>query len=101
MGREQVDVIAYLKVTFKGSPETAATTEGGGPSGICPQPRKTKRAPGKFRKMTNPLPENAANIKAGESLFQQTAQPLACLNCHGVKGDGQGPMGAALNPRPR
>ena len=95
------DVIAYLKVTFKGSPETAVAPAGGGPSGVCPQPRKTKRAPGKFRKMITPLPENSANIKAGETLFQHTAQPLACMNCHGVKGDGQGPMGAALNPRPR
>ena len=51
--------------------------------------------------MTNPLTANADNIKAGETLFQKTAQPLACMNCHGVKGDGNGPMGAALNPRPR
>ena len=95
------DVIAYLKATFKGAPEMAAATTTGGPSGVCPQPRKTKRAPGKFRKMTNPLTSNEANIKAGETLFQQTAQPLACMNCHGTKGDGQGPMGAALDPRPR
>ena len=95
------DVIAYLKATFKGVPEMAAATTGDGPSGVCPQPRKTKRAPGKFRNMTNPLPGDASNIKAGETLFQQTAQPLACMNCHGTKGDGQGPMGAALDPRPR
>ncbi len=95
------DVIAYLKATFKGVPEMAAATAEGGPSGVCPQPRKTKRAPGNFRKRTNPLPANQANVKAGETLFQQTAQPLACVNCHGAKGDGQGPMGAALNPPPR
>ncbi len=95
------DVIAYLKATFKGAPAMAAAASGGGPSGVCPQPRKTKRAPGKFRKMTNPLPATSANIKAGENLFQRTAQPLACMNCHGTKGDGQGPMGAALDPRPR
>lgn len=95
------DVIAYLKATFKGGPEMAAAATGDGPSGVCPQPRKTKRAPGKFRKMENPLPANAVNIKAGETLFQQTAQPLACMNCHGVKGDGNGPMGSALDPRPR
>ena len=95
------DVMAYMKATFKGATEaTAAATESGS-SGVCPEPRKTKRAPGKFRKMTNPLPANAANVKAGETLFQRTAQPLACFNCHGAKGDGQGPMGAALNPPPR
>ena len=95
------DVMAYLKATFKGVPEMEAATTGGGPSGVCPQPRKTKRVPGKFRNMTNPLPANASSIKAGETLFQRTAQPLACFNCHGAKGDGQGPMGAALNPPPR
>ncbi len=95
------DVIAYLKATFKGVPDMTSATTGRGPSGVCPQPRKTKRAPGKFQNMTNPLPANAANVKAGETLFQQTAQPLACFNCHGTKGDGQGPMGAALHPPPR
>ena len=74
---------------------------GDGPSGVCPQPRKTVRAPGKFRRMQNPLPATPDNIKAGETLFQQTAQPIACMNCHGTKGDGQGTMGAALNPPPR
>ena len=51
--------------------------------------------------MQNPLPQNATNVKAGETLFQQTAKPLACMNCHGTQGDGQGPMGAALDPSPR
>jgi len=95
------DVIAYLKVTFKGVPELAESIAGEGPSGVCLQPRKTVRAPGKFRKMPNPLPSTPANIKSGETLFQQTAQPIACMNCHGTNGDGQGPMGAALNPHPR
>lgn len=95
------DVIAYLKATFKGAPEMAEAKTGGGPVGVCPQPRRTRSAPGNFRNLSNPLPANAANVKAGETLYQQTAQPLACMNCHGVKGDGQGPMGAALDPRPR
>ena len=95
------DVMAYLKVTFKGVPQLAEADKGDGPGGVCPQPRKTARAPGKFRKMQNPLSSTADNIKAGETLFQQTAQPIACMNCHGNKGDGQGPMGAALSPLPR
>ena len=95
------DVIAYLKVTFKGGTVVAHVGGGNGPSGVCPQPRKTKNAPGKFRKMDNPLPQNSENVKAGEILFQQTAKPLACMNCHGAQGDGQGPMGAAFDPRPR
>jgi mono/diheme cytochrome c family protein len=95
------DVIAYLKATFKGGAEVAKVAGGNGPSGVCPQPRNTRRAPGKFRKMQNPLSENAENVKAGEILFQETAKPLTCMNCHGTQGDGQGPMGAALNPPPR
>ncbi len=95
------DVIAYLKATFKGGTQVASAAGGSGPSGVCPQPRKTKRAPGKFRKMTNPLPQSQKNIKAGEKLYHETAQPLACKQCHGERGDGNGPMGAALNPHPR
>ncbi len=95
------DVMAFLNATFKDVPESASAGTETGSSGVCPQPRSTKRAPGTFRNMTNPVPANAANVKAGEILFQQTAQPLACFNCHGIKGDGQGPMGAALNPPPR
>ena len=95
------DVIAYLKATFKSGTQVASAAGGFGPSGVCPQPRKTRRAPGKFRSMQNPLPQNTINVKAGETLFQLTAKPLACMNCHGAKGDGQGPMGAALDPRPR
>lgn len=95
------DVIAYLKATFKGVSGPTGVTVGKGPSGVCPQPRRTKQAPGRFRNMTNPLPATPEHIKAGERLFQETAKPLACMNCHGVQGDGQGPMGAALDPRPR
>jgi len=95
------DVMAYLKATFKGAPATEQATHGGGPSGVCPQPRKTKRAPGKYRKMVNPLPPSKANFKFGKRLFLETATPLACKECHGLPGDGQGPLGASLNPHPR
>jgi mono/diheme cytochrome c family protein len=99
------DVIAYMKATFKGEPQVAqaqtATGADGGPSGVCPQPRKTATAPEEYLKMTNPLPASAANVKAGKTLFLQTATPLACAQCHGEKGDGQGIMGAALVPPPR
>lgn len=94
------DVIAYLKTTFKGGPQVA-TTGGSKASGVCPQPRNTKRAPGTFRKMTNPLEASQEHIKAGKTLFHETAMPLACKQCHGEKGDGHGPMGGALNPHPR
>jgi mono/diheme cytochrome c family protein len=98
------DVMAYLNATFKGGEQVAQAEtgkDGGAPSGVCPQPRKTAKAPEEFSKMTNPLPASQATIKAGKTLFLQTAKPLACAQCHGEKGDGQGIMGAALIPPPR
>ncbi|RMH02756.1 MAG: hypothetical protein D6704_13640 [Nitrospirae bacterium] len=97
------DVIAYLRATFKGKPEAQAAQLGkqGVPSGVCPQPRQTRRAPPEFQQLKNPLPITKANIQAGKRLFLETAKPLACKQCHGEKGDGQGPLGAALVPPPR
>ena len=40
--------------------------------------------------MKNPLPADAANIKAGADLYNKKAKPIACKTCHGVKGDGKG-----------
>ena len=93
------DVIAYLKVTFKGIPEVPAAA--GGQSGACVQPRKTAKAPDAFLTKTNPLSSSAGAIKAGKELFLKTAQPVACVMCHGEQGDGKGLMGAALMPPPR
>lgn len=94
------DVIAYLRATFKGAPEAAAVS-GGAPSGVCPQPRKTVKAPGEFLSKTNPLPASADMVQAGKALFLQNAQPVACAMCHGKEGNGQGFMGAGLVPQPR
>ncbi len=97
------DVMAYLKATFKGGSEVAqpAVGSGSGPTGVCPQPRKTTHAPQEFLAKANPLPHSDATIQAGKTLFLQTAQPVACAMCHGDKGNGQGFMGAALVPPPR
>ncbi|MFO0700824.1 MAG: c-type cytochrome [Nitrospira sp.] len=93
------DVIAYLKVTFKGVPDVAAAA--GGQGGACVQPRKTVKAPEDFISKTNPLSSSAGVIQAGKELFLKTAQPVACVMCHGEQGDGKGLMGAALVPSPR
>lgn len=97
------DVIAYLKDTFKGKPQVAQAKPmgGDGPLGVCPQPRKTKKAPEKFLNLTNPLPASKENIKAGETLYHKTAKPLACVQCHGENADGRGPLGASMFPPPR
>jgi len=96
------DVIAFLRATFKGAPPSVISgTPGAGPLGVCPQPRKTPNAPADFRMMVNPLPASNATVKAGKKLFQETAQPLACKQCHGEQGDGRGPLGGGLVPPPR
>lgn len=96
------DVMAFLKATFKGGTQTAQTgTSTGGPLGVCPQPRNTKKAPSEFLKLVSPLPASKANINAGKKLFHETAQPLACKQCHGEQGDGRGPLGGGLVPPPR
>jgi mono/diheme cytochrome c family protein len=64
----------------------------------CPQPRKTKTAPGKFIKMDKTA---SANAKNGHKIFSKTAKPMACKMCHGDKGDGRGKLGKALKPSPR
>ena len=94
------DVIAYLKATFKGAPEAAAAPSGG-EGAVCVQPRKTAQAPEEFLATTNPLAASSGAIAAGKTLFLKTAQPVACVMCHGEQGDGKGLMGAALVPPPR
>ncbi|HEY5626745.1 MAG TPA: c-type cytochrome [Nitrospira sp.] len=94
------DVIAYLKATFKGVPETAAAPSGA-EGAACVQPRKTAKAPDTFLAKTNPLPASVETIQAGKTLFLKTAQPVACAMCHGEQGNGKGFMGAGLVPPPR
>ena len=64
----------------------------------CPQPRKTKAAPGSIAKKKIP---GSADAKRGKKIFMKTAKPMACKMCHGEKGDGGGKLGAALKPKPR
>lgn len=74
---------------------TAGTSKKGGP---CPQPRKTATAPANLVKAKIPAD---ADAKAGEVIFQKAAKPMACKMCHGLKGQGNGKLGLALNPKPR
>jgi mono/diheme cytochrome c family protein len=50
--------------------------------------------PAEFAGKTNPLGADAAT--AGAEVFKNN-----CTACHGERGGGDGPAGAALNPRPR
>lgn len=52
-------------------------------------------APGEASGPTNPLPNDAATILAGQKIYVAN-----CTPCHGASGRGDGPAGASLNPRP-
>ena len=67
-------------------------------AGKCPQPRKTKKAPGAISKKDMTAKANVAN---GKKIYLKTAKPMACSMCHGKKGDGAGKLGKALKPSPR
>lgn len=43
----------------------------------------------------NPIPPNFESIAAGQGVYD-----IHCAPCHGETGKGDGPLGAALNPRP-
>ncbi len=52
-------------------------------------------APAEAARRPNPVAATEASIRRGEKLYNQY-----CASCHGPKGRGDGPAGAALNPRP-
>ena len=70
-------------------------------SGLCPQPRDTELASAHIAAKSNPLTSSREHISAGEDLFQSSADPVACSQCHGKRGDGNGPMAKMFNPAPR
>jgi copper transport protein len=43
----------------------------------------------------NPISPDAASLASGKALYEQN-----CATCHGATGRGDGPLAAALNPRP-
>lgn len=70
-------------------------------SGQCPQDRATEFAPAAIASLDNPLQASTKNIDAGKELYQSEAKPLACAECHGENGDGNGPMASMFEPAPR
>jgi len=67
----------------------------------CVQKRSTQNAPEAIAKLENPLQATPENIAAGEKLFNHTAKPLACIQCHGINGNGHGMMARGMAPKPR
>ncbi|MBT5763570.1 MAG: c-type cytochrome [Nitrospina sp.] len=70
-------------------------------SGICPQNRTTRKAPGRYLKKKNPVAATAENLENGKRLFNQDAKPTACKLCHGARGNGNGSLARRLDPPPR
>jgi len=70
-------------------------------SGICPQNRKTRNAPGRYLKKKNPVSPTPENLAKGKRLYNQDAKPTACKLCHGVRGNGNGSLARRLDPPPR
>jgi mono/diheme cytochrome c family protein len=70
------------------------------PPGECPQPRFTGKAPEEFYTRANPLEATPERLAGGRRLYEKEAKP-ACEMCHGIKGDGKGPLASQFDPRPR
>ncbi|MBT6345208.1 MAG: c-type cytochrome [Nitrospina sp.] len=67
----------------------------------CIQKRNTPQAPDNIYKQSNPLEATVENISIGKKLYQKEAKPLACYQCHGTTGNGEGMMARGMTPRPR
>lgn len=70
------------------------------PAAQCPQPRFTGKAPDPIYGLSNPLTADKANLAVGRRLYEKDASP-SCQMCHGIKGDGMGPLAGQFDPRPR
>jgi len=66
----------------------------------CNPDRGTPQAPAEIRSLDNPLAITADTVASGRELYEEATRPVACADCHGVDGDGQGPLGRHLDPAP-
>ena len=66
----------------------------------CPPLRQTPQAPQAYYLKPNPLAPTSNNIEQGKRLYEHDTQPVSCADCHGIDGDGQGPIGKHLQPPP-
>lgn len=67
----------------------------------CPQPRNIALAPDDIYNKRNPLKKTSDNLTGGKKLFHEGDGSLACMQCHGVNGDGHGEMREDLASVPR
>ncbi|HET9907216.1 MAG TPA: CopD family protein, partial [Anaerolineales bacterium] len=53
------------------------------------------RLPVSIVNVANPIPPNSESIATGQAIYT-----THCASCHGPEGNGDGPIGVTLNPRP-
>ena len=68
---------------------------GGGTQPEKGETGKENVAPAPYGGKVNPFKGNSEAAAAGKVLYEAN-----CLSCHGAKGEGDGPAGASLNPKP-
>jgi mono/diheme cytochrome c family protein len=88
-----------IVIGLGGCARTTETTQGSA-AADCNPDRGAPRAPAEIRALSNPLEATMENIAAGRALYEVTARPVACAECHGIDGDGQGPLARHLDPAP-
>ncbi len=66
----------------------------------CPQPRFTGKAPEAIYNLVNPVAASDEAVFNGRAIYESQAQP-PCRLCHGIKGDGRGPLASQFSTPPR
>ncbi|MEE4638910.1 MAG: cytochrome c [Wenzhouxiangella sp.] len=89
-----------LAMALVGCARTPETTNAQFTKADCIPDPAVPQAPPDVRSLSNPLAMTAENLAAGRELYEETARPVACAQCHGVGGDGQGPLARHLDPAP-
>jgi mono/diheme cytochrome c family protein len=98
--RDRIKKIASVWLAALLSTYASGTHSTYPPAGQCPQPRFTGKAPDAIYNLRNPLDHDPSSIAAGRRIYEKQADP-PCRMCHGVKGDGQGPLAKQFDPPPR
>jgi len=82
--------VTYLVVVLSALVLSACSGNSGGST------IKRQSPPADYANTTNPFEGQADAVTQGKDLYASN-----CATCHGEKADGNGPAGAALEPKPR
>jgi len=96
----QAAVLLGVALLLGGCAPTPEDPDSALPGNRCAEGRGAPTASAAFRSLSNPLEASAATVAAGRALYEDAARPVACAQCHGLEGDGQGPLAHDLEPAP-